>query len=124
MQNPPRPPYGVCLPAKLLGVVDGDTVDLSVLSGRLLPRIRLCACWAPEMKTAAGKAAKKAAEKFLDEADPKQLAVWIPAPIHLDNLLKNLTFDRIPGWVFIGETETLNHAMVAAGHATERKAKR
>ena len=47
--------------------------------------------------------------------------MWIPAPADAANLLGNLTFDRVPGHLWLRNDLTLSHALVAAGCAAEHK---
>jgi endonuclease YncB( thermonuclease family) len=113
------PPYGLCLPCKLHHVRDGDTVVVTVLDGVREWAIRLIGCWAPELSEQLGQRAKAFAESLLENGDP--LSVWIPAPENVHNLLANLTFDRIPGHVFIGTEHTLAERMIQAGFAWATK---
>ncbi len=108
---------------KLNRVRDGDTVEVRIQGGSLIWAIRLLECWAPELNTAAGKEAKKFAEEVLADVEDGggQLYLYLPGFVHLDNLLKNLTFDRLLGHVFISSEKTLSEAMVAARHATKEK---
>lgn len=114
-----RPQPGLCLPCELEKVRDGDTVVVRVLAGAYQWAIRLIDCWAPEGYTNKGKAASAYAATIL--ATTPNLHVYIPAPNYTENLLKNLTFDRIPGYIYLSETKTLNELMVESGHATARK---
>jgi endonuclease YncB( thermonuclease family) len=118
MTQPHYPPFGLHLPCNVVRVIDGDTVEIGLPGSTYQWKLRLIDCWCPEMNTAKGKAAKAAAEELLKEAT---CSVFIPAPKHITNLLKNLTFDRIPAHLFIGPDMTLNSAMCLAGHATKKK---
>jgi len=113
------PPYGLCLPCKYRRCRDGDTVEISVLGADRIWAIRLIDCWAPDRNEPGFKEAKAFAEEVLQDAD--HLSVYVPAPRDTRNLLANLTFDRVPGWLFVGTEDTLNAMMVHAGHATEEK---
>lgn len=120
-----RPEPGLCIPVMYRYCRDGDTVVVSLSGSFREWAIRLIDCWCPELhsrdeqqKQRAIKA-KEYAEDVLDKAD--SLYLWIPAPKHVDNLLKNLTFDRIPGYLFVSSMVTLNEMMVMAGHATKEK---
>src|SRR5690606_8515746 len=115
------PDYGICLPVKVVRVIDGDTVEVKLPRSTYQWKLRLIDCWAPELNTAAGKQAKAAAQEFVKGAT---CSVYIPAPRHFPNLLKNLTFDRIPAHLFIAPDLTLNAAMVLAGYATKTKPKK
>lgn len=117
-----RPNYGMTFPCELHKIRDGDTVVVRLRSDGLLWPIRLIDCWAPETRGAsreAGLAAKHHAEAILLAA--KEMAVYIPFPGPVDCITKLLTFDRIPGYLFVSPCETLNELMVAAGHATKYK---
>jgi endonuclease YncB( thermonuclease family) len=109
-----RPPAGFCLRVDLVRVVDGDTVIVRLPSSKYEWRIRLIDCWADELKTLKGRAAKAQCETLMKD---KVLHVWIPELTHVVELLKNLTFDRIPGYIFIDEDTTLNEEMVRTGYA-------
>jgi len=111
------PAYGLCLPCNYRRCRDGDTVEISLPGSDRRWAIRLIDCWAPETHEAGGPEAKAYIEQLLDRANGR-LSVWIPAPRHVENLLRNLTFDRIPGRLFIGTDFDVSEAMVRAGHAT------
>lgn len=118
-----RPPAGLCLPVVLVRVRDGDTVEVRLQNSTYVWAIRLIDCWAEELNTPEGKAAKRFAEEVCREADATgTLYLWVPAPRDVRNLLKNLTFDRIPGHLFVSSDRTLNEMLVLAGHATLNKA--
>lgn len=114
-----RPPYGLCLPASLTKVRDGDTLEVNV-GGQLTWPIRLLDCWASELDTNSGQQARDHLVKLL-KGKQTQLAVWIPAPDDLRNLLGSLTFDRIPAHVFLDDSTTLSARMVRDGFATSQK---
>ena len=113
-----RPEAGVslCLPCKVEHVRDGDTV---VVSLNLKWAIRLIDCWAPEVNTKEGIDARLAAVEALQSAD--ELFVEIPNAKHVEQLLRNLTFDRIPGRLWLSDQETLGEVMVNRGHATRER---
>jgi len=113
-----RPPFGLCLPCCVVKVRDGDTVEVSTIGGGMVWPIRLLDCWAPELRTPGGEAAKKAAEHYLEQGP---VSLWIPAPDDLTRLTKLLSFDRVPGHLFIGSTKTLSSMMVAGGFATRTR---
>ncbi|MFH1184689.1 MAG: hypothetical protein V1755_06575 [Chloroflexota bacterium] len=115
-----RPPYGICLPCRLRRVRDGDTVEVSVLGSDRLYALRLIDCWAPESNCPAGKQSTAKAEELIGKA--KALAIFIPAPHDPLRLLRSITFDRIPAYLFLSGSVTLNEAMVKAGHAAATKA--
>ncbi len=114
-----RPPYGLCLPCKLDHVRDGDTVVINLPGSGREWAIRLINCWCPELHQPGGKEAKAFAKTLLEDAE--DLAIYIPAPTHVANLLKNLTFDRIPGRVFLDRYTSLGEELIKARHATRDK---
>jgi hypothetical protein len=110
---PHRPAYGLCLPATLHRVIDGDTVEVSV-GGQLLWTVRLMEIDAPELRSPGGSEAKSAAERLMTG---KQLAVWIPVPGDLRHLLRSLSFERVPAHVYLDEEVTLSDEMRGGGYA-------
>ena len=121
------PPLGVCLPCRLVGFRDGDTVVVSSLTGAHWA-IRLINCWAPDRGEPGYDESNAHAEELL--AASSQLHVYVPAPEDVYkivqsgggvNLLKAVTFDRVLGWLFLAPDLTLNEAMVVAGHAGRSK---
>lgn len=128
------PPLGLCLPCRVTRVRDGDTLEVTVLTGATWA-IRLIDCWCPELhrgteeERARGLAAAEYTRQTVDEAE--QCWVYVPAPEHVRdlatrggvNLLKGVTFDRVPAYLFVRHDTTLNELLVRAGHATHNKAK-
>jgi endonuclease YncB( thermonuclease family) len=96
---------------------DGDTVYVTPHGGILEWPIRLIDCWAPELSEAGGIEARDHCRKLLAAAAGK-LWLFIPPPRHQKWPLADLSFERVPGYVWLNETTTLNEAMIAAGHAT------
>jgi endonuclease YncB( thermonuclease family) len=117
-----RPAYGLCLHVKYARCRDGDTVVVSLVGSEREWAIRLIDTWCPELSEPGGKEAKVFAEQILTQCE--DLAVYIPAPHDIHNLLANITFDRIPGHLFVSETKTLNVMLIEAGHATPHKPKK
>ena len=75
---PRRPPYGLCLPCRLVRVRDGDTVEVSLPGSDRVYALRLIDCWAPETRgkeRMLGLRSKSAAQRML--ANAKQLAVFV-----------------------------------------------
>lgn len=122
MSRQPRPPYGLCLPCQVVRVIDGDTVIVSFKASEREWKLRLINCWCAEMNTADGKRAKKGAEDFLRGVTTT--SVFIPAPRNAINLLSNLTFDRIPAYLYLDHELTLNEALCLAGFATSQRPKK
>lgn len=116
-----RPPPGLCLPVTIAEVRDGDTVVVQLPRSPYKWPVRLLECWAPELNTPEGKKAKAFAQEVLFDID--QLYLWIPAPQEVEVLLKNLTFDRLLGHLFLDSETTLSEMMVRTGHATKDKPK-
>lgn len=115
------PQYGLTLPCIVRRVIDGDTVIVSIPGSQRQWRIRLLDCWAPELSTEAGQAAKRAAEELVADAD--KLSVFVPAPANAVAPLSILTMGRVLGHVFLRTDETLSEAMVARGLAVKEKPK-
>lgn len=120
-----RPPAGLCLPCEFVKARDGDTIEVSLRGSERVWAIRLIDCWCAETRTrdaeekAKGLAAKAFAESLISQA--AGLHVFIPAPADIHNLLKNITFDRIPGYIYLDGGQTLNELMVFCGHASKAK---
>jgi endonuclease YncB( thermonuclease family) len=114
-----RPPPGLCLPVVVDSVRDADTVVVRLPRSPYKWAIRLIDVWAPELSTPQGKKAKAFVEDVL--ADIDQLYLWLPAPRDVESILKNLTFDRLPGHLFVSSDRTLNEMVVQAGYATKTK---
>lgn len=112
------PPEGLTLAAKSWRVIDGDTIQLVALGDRLRPHIRLIGVDCPEKHEPGGQEAADYTRDVLDIAD--RVLFYIPSPRDLNNLLRNLTFSRLPGYVFpcTPEGTTLNEMLILAGHAT------
>lgn len=124
-----RPAYGVCLPCQVQRVIDGDTIEVTLLGG-LVWRLRLIDCWCPETRGAErerGLAAREAAERALAQATAP--AVFVPADAAIAeaqqgepiNLLRFCTFDRVPAYLFLNPHETPNEYLVLCGHAAKAK---
>ena len=120
-----RPAYGLSLRVEYDHCRDGDTVVVRLPHSERIWVLRLIDVWCAETKRGPsaervkGKAAKRFAESVLEQTD--ELSVYIPEPHDAVNLLANLTFDRIPSWLFVASDRTLNDMLVEAGHATKEK---
>tara|TARA_R100000008_G_scaffold85486_1_gene75563 strand:- start:649 stop:1059 length:411 start_codon:yes stop_codon:yes gene_type:complete len=113
------PPEGFATRAKVVRVVDGDTVDV-IIKRRM--RIRLEDCWAPETRTKdleeklKGLEAKDFAEDLLMD---KEVIVFIPGDP--EGEMKDVfTFGRAVGRVFL-DGEDFSAIMVREGLATRTK---
>lgn len=113
-----HPPYGLCLPATVVRVIDGDTLVVSFGSERKW-HVRLIDCWCAERNTEEGKRAKKTAEEFVKG---KEVSVYIPVQEDPKNLLSEiLSMGRVLGHVYVDERTTLAHLLVTAGVASKEK---
>jgi endonuclease YncB( thermonuclease family) len=119
------PAPGITLDAQVTRIVDGDTIDCTVLVP-LVFRIRLIDCWAAETRTKdldekrRGLAAKAYLEKLIGR---NPVRVHIPGRAKLGDML---TLDRVLGRVWPTQggkplAGDLSSRMVEAGHATTTK---
>ena len=128
-----RPPVGLCVPCRVVRVIDGDTVEIVAVTG-LTWRVRLLDCWChetnrgPERLRAKGAAAKAFAQECVDEA--RVCHVWVPSGEDLEELVAKgksvnpldlATFNRVLGHLFVSDEATLSELMVRAGHAFTTK---
>jgi len=127
MQEPPK---GIVTDAKVINVVDGDTIDLKI---EKIIRVRLRDCWCAETRTRdleekqKGLAAKDHMEDLLgkrvvyfgEKRFDKNVVLFIPADE--DGEIKDVfTFNRVLGHVFV-DGEDVSDRMVKDGHATKEK---
>ena len=125
MQEPPK---GITTDVKVVRVIDGDTVDVSIT--RTI-RVRLLDCYAPETRTKDSKEKVRGYEskKYLydmltqvfynDRAARKQKQVTLFMPADDKGELKdNFTFSRVLGRLFVNG-EDVSELMVEAGKATK-----
>lgn len=128
-----RPAVGLCVPCRVVKVIDGDTVEIVAVTG-LHWRIRLLDCWChetnrgPDMRRAKGRAAKEFAQQAIDDA--RSCHLWIPSGEDVERLvaagaeanpLDLFTFNRLLGHVFVDDETTLSELMVRAGHGWRTK---
>lgn len=113
-----RPPHGLCVPVSFVECRDGDTIVVKYIER--IWAIRLLDCWCAEKKDPGGLEAKAHAEMLIKKHEKLGMSVFVPRP-QGPNLLKALTFDRVLGYVFLGDNVTLNELMVADGFATHEK---
>jgi endonuclease YncB( thermonuclease family) len=117
-----RPPYGLCLPCRLVRAIDGDTVVVALPGSCREWSIRLLDCWAAEMDTPQGRRAKDFLESRL--AGQEGLAVFVPAPKEPIHLLRQLvTLDRVLARLFLADGRDVSELMVAGGLASPEKPK-
>jgi len=119
----PAPPLGWTTPARIVRVIDGDTVEVTIQ--RTL-RIRLLDCWAPETRT------KNLAEKALGIQAKEHLQALIAkhgpnVRLHVPTesggeLAELLTMGRVLGRLHLPGVGDVSDHMVAEGLATEVKA--
>ena len=114
MPSSPRPPHGICLPVTYIRARDGDTVEVSVSGGAIVWAIRLNRINCPEKREVGGFEATDFTQKLCVEAD--ELSVFIACPRRL-NVLRELSFDRIPGDIYVDDKGWLTDLLVSAGHA-------
>jgi endonuclease YncB( thermonuclease family) len=125
--QPPEPSWTTR--AKVLRVIDGDTVEVEV---RRVVRVRMLDCWAPESKLDPRiSQADRETEKFAGQASKENLrrlcegqnvVVQIPAG---EDVAKSITMGRWLGRVWIeGDGESLSEKQVKGGFAEATKPKR
>ncbi|MGB0362973.1 MAG: thermonuclease family protein [bacterium] len=106
-----------------LVVVDGDTVDAVLDLGhnvQISERYRLYGINAPEMKTDEGKAAKEAAQDWVESREGFPLYIQTIKYKTKDKEKKG-KYGRYLAIVMDGEDRQLNQWMVATGHAAEKE---
>jgi len=109
------PPRGWSLPIEVVDVYDGDTVTVEL---RLTVRVRLLACWSPELRDDGGKESKANLESL---AKGKRGVLYVP--FQGDGRLdKFFTFGRVLGKIWIdGQEADLSAQQVSGGFGTESK---
>lgn len=119
-ENAPKP--GIVARAKVVRVLDGDTVDVEL---RVPIRVRLTDCWAPEIRgdeRAAGQASKHALAGMLPKG--RNIVVHVPTQ-NARQFGDVLTFGRVLGsiWAtFKGKGKrNVSTEMVKRGFATVTK---
>lgn len=113
------PPLGVCLPGTIVNVVDGDTVDVET---KMVVRVRLRDCWAPESRTtdlAEKKRGLASKDNLVRLAHGQTCRAFIPVSKFLTS---SLTLDRVLGQVWVdGDSLDLSTLQVQQGYATRTK---
>lgn len=111
--------FGITFPAKIVRVLDGDTVEVEI---RRVVRIRLLDCWAAETRTTDLQEKKKGleAKEYLKELSLNKDAV-ISVPIEADGKFgDSMSMGRVLGKVRIKEGD-LSEIMVEKGYAFKTK---
>jgi len=111
-----RQPFGLSLPCTYVYCRDGDTPVISITGG-IKWAIRLIGVDCPELGELGGHAAAEYADAVLSISGGC-LSVEIPAPHDIIHPLKSLTFDRLPGFIWIGPDKTINELIIKTGHGT------
>ena len=125
-----EPPKGITTDVKVVRVVDGDTVDVSITR---TVRVRLLDCWAPETRTkdpeerAKGYESKNYLNNLLKQVfyndvaarKRKKVTLFIPAD-EQGELKENFSFSRVLGRLFVNG-EDVSERMVESGKATKDK---
>lgn len=118
-----RPEPGLCFPVSIVKVRDPDTIVLRIQGTALEWAARLIGVWGPELHSGNQRQQARAGTAWLEEylygVDPDDLLWFIPLPEDR-NILKALTFDRVPSYVFAGEV-LVNKLIVSEGYASSRK---
>lgn len=112
---------GLTAKAKIIHVVDGDTVDLEL---RIDARIRLLDCYAPESRTTDPEEKKKglAAKANMELLCQGETGIVHIPFTHAQSLADVLTLDRILGKVWMDNSDTdLSSQQVSDGYASSTK---
>lgn len=98
------PPLGMCFQVELVRTRDGDTAVVRLRTGQEVA-VRLMEIDAPERNEEGGREANDQLYSILEAAE--DLRLFIPPPpvgttgqLEVVDLLKALSFDRIPGKLF------------------------
>jgi hypothetical protein len=117
-----RPPLGLTKACRIVGVVDGDTLDVEI---RYVVRVRLLDCWAPESRTRDLREKRRgvAAKAHLAAlAPPGAPAVLFVPGAESGAVAELLTLGRVLGHVWVGEDpRSLSQQQRSARHATRNK---
>lgn len=108
------PPRGITTTAKVVRVLDGDTLDVAVTT---IVRVRIKDCWAPESRTKdlAEKARGIAARDNLKSLLPVDSTVTIHIPT-TGRLMDSLTLERVVADVW-KDSDKVADLQIEAGHA-------
>jgi len=123
------PEFGITLPIKFHRSRDADTHEVKLPGGSTVWAIRLIKTWSPELNRGTEHDKRIArlgtiyASKVLSESDDLRLFIPIRKDFNLrgTNLLKAFSFDRIPGYIYVGKYRTLNQMLIDEGFASSTK---
>ena len=113
-----RPPTGISVPVELVRCRDGDTIEVRLSGSIFIWAVRLIDCWCEESGTARGDEATRIIEKELKNAE--SLKLYVPFR-ETANFLKNFSFDRVLGHIYVSERKTISEIMVSYGLASKTK---
>ena len=121
----PAPPLGVTFDAKVVRVIDGDTMEVEVTRK---VTIRVIDCWCPELHPKTGTPVERQAESlkgFAAKAAMEELvqgrSVKVYVPVEGDKIGDAFSFGRALGKVWRSDGKYLAQEMIRAGHATATK---
>ena len=119
--------FGLTFPARVVRVLDGDTIEVEV---KRTIRIRLLDCWAPETRTRdldekeQGMKSKHALVRLLAFSDGAFRDVKVEVPIEKqDKFGDAMSMSRVLAFVEC-DGEDVSSIMVRDGHATTTKQKK
>jgi hypothetical protein len=120
------PAFGFYLPVDFHRVRDVDTIEVHA-SGAFVWAIRLIGTWGPELHRGDHQELARRGKRWVGDylATCQELALYLPLP-EGQNLLKALTFDRVPGHLLLArsvgiDVPTLNELVVREGFASTTK---
>ena len=111
------PQEGWTTKGKVVRVVDGDTVDVSIT---YIIRIRLLDCWAPEVRTrdiVEKRNGLRSAKYLTEMIGDEEALIFIPMGEYIG---KSFSFDRLLGRMWLDEVDISEH-LVEHGYATKEK---
>lgn len=110
----PQPPLGLTTKAKVVRVLDGDTLEVEIVTR---VRVRLLDCWAPELREEGGTESKEHLSSLAKKGSTVVLHVPTSGTRRLDDVL---TFGRLLGRIY-AKGEDVGSRMVEDGHATKER---
>lgn len=109
------PQEGFCTQAKIIKVVDADTLDL-IIERKV--RVRLLDCWQAESRTENGKLAKK---YLIEDILHGQTNALLFVPASPDEELQDiLTLGRVLGKVYVDGVD-IGEALIEGGFGSRKK---